>query len=198
MRKFIGFTAIFLFILIILALSLYLVSLWQKVNSSMPGISFNEPGHGDSINLNDTIPIQFTARDKQGIQQVELWIDGELYASRESALADGTSPFPLMEIWEPSRAGSHIFTARAYNTSQKYSSASVEIEVVEVIETVPIDEGGLEESLGEGLEEGGTEPSAEELEGTETDTGADSPLVRMNEGLIIDPWTGLPENSIHR
>lgn len=180
MRKFILFTGIILFILFTLALFLFAFAYQEKTNASLPSISFSTPRQGDTIQLNDAISIQFTARDKKGIQQIELWIDGELYASRESALADGTSPFPIMEIWEASTPGLHVFTARATSTAQKSSSVSV---VIEVTEPVPSDEEGLPEDV----EEISEESAAEEPAGAETDTGAGSPLERMDEGLIIDP-----------
>lgn len=175
MRKFIRFTGIILVILFLLGTTIFMVAYREKVTASLPSISFSTPNQGDSIDLQDTISIQFSARDKKGIQQIELWIDGELYASRESTLAEGVSPFPMMEIWEPSTTGSHVFTARAYNSSQKSTSASI---TIEVHETLPSEEELTEDS---------EEVVSEEPAGTEIDTGAGSPLSRIEEGLIIDP-----------
>ena len=62
--------------------------------ASHPLIVFHEPLQDHSIPLGSVF-VRFSARDKEGIEHVELWVDGELYAARRSSCRRVAALTPL-------------------------------------------------------------------------------------------------------
>ena len=96
--------------------------------ASRPSVEFKQPLNGQTLPKGDML-VRFIARDKGGIEHIELWADGILVASKKSSLTNGSNPFPLVETWKPESSGQHILTARAYNQSKRSTVVSVVIQV---------------------------------------------------------------------
>jgi len=157
-------------------------------NTSQPAVLFNEPLNETEIPVGGNIPVRITARDKSGIQSVALWIDGEIYASRVSALEDGSSPFPMVEEWQPQEPGLYLLTARAINSGGESATSSIQVHVLDQ----PDDALPTPITPADGEEEPGTVESAIKGSGvaggeTDSDGEEDVHVLRVNPDLMLPP-----------
>ena len=139
-KKILIFTGIFVFLGLAATVSLGTYQLFAVELASRPSVQFLQPLHEQNVSLDDLL-VRFIARDKEGIEHVELWVDGELYASKKSELPQGSTPFPFVEMWQPDSAGQHVLTARAYNSKNRDTVASVVVQVSEetIVKELPAD-----------------------------------------------------------
>ena len=156
-----------------------------------PSLEFKEPLNGQTLPQGD-MPVRFIARDKGGVEHIELWADGKLVASKKSSLPTGSNPFPMVETWKPETSGQHTLTARAYNQSKQSSVVSVVIQVSD-------QEGQMYEVLGKDQAEGisGDAPiNPDQLKGY-SDLGPDA-RESLNSGdvVVIPADTGGEEGLI--
>lgn len=84
---------------------------------AVPNVLINAPPNNGEVRLGETIPIRSTATDATGVTRIELWVDGALYASEISPVAQGQSPFSAAQDWAPQVLGSHEIVVRAYNAA---------------------------------------------------------------------------------
>jgi len=84
---------------------------------AVPNVVTNAPPNNSEVRLGETIPIRSTATDATGVTRIELWVDGALYASETSPIAQGQSPFSVAQDWAPQVLGSHKIVVRAYNAA---------------------------------------------------------------------------------
>ena len=147
---------------------------------SRPMVEFHEPLQDHSVPMGGGL-VRFSARDREGIEHVELWVDGELYSARRSSLPEGSSPFPLVEMWQPETLGRHILTARAYNTNLRETTVSV---TIEVIESPVVSEAPFEEEVPLATQDDGSTPA----EGTEEDS--EVPTMLIDPSIKIPPLEG--------
>ena len=161
--------------------------------ASRPSVQFLQPLHEQSVSLGGSL-VRFIARDKEGIEHVELWVDGELYASKKSELPQGSTPFPFVELWQPDSAGQHVLTARAYNSKNRDSVASVIVQVsnkapvlTELPADLPLEVGAAEvPAPGDGVPPG--DAGAEMPAAAEEEAGEYIPL--LDDSIAIQPLEG--------
>jgi hypothetical protein len=91
----------------------------------------DSPRQGDEVVVGQAVQIFATGQDPSGIARMEVWVDGGFVISQDSALPDGTSPFPVMANWEPTTPGNHTIVVRAYNMADASGQASVSVNAVE-------------------------------------------------------------------
>jgi YVTN family beta-propeller protein len=84
---------------------------------AVPNVVINAPPNNSEVRLGETIPIRSTATDATGVTRIELWVDGALYVSETSPIAQGQSPFSVAQDWAPQVLGSHKIVVRAYNAA---------------------------------------------------------------------------------
>ena len=188
-KKILVFTGVFIFLGLAAVVSFGTYQIFAVELASRPSVQFLQPVHDQSVPLEDSL-VRFIARDKEGIEHVELWVDGELYASKKSALPQGSSPFPFVEMWQPDSAGQHTLTARVYNSKNHDSVASVVVQASEdaVIKELPADlplegEGAEAPAPGDGVPPAAEEDEAEEYISLLDDSIAIQPL----EGFLSEP-----------
>ncbi len=97
----------------------------------VPTVLIDSPNHGDEVVIGTAVQIFATGSDPGKIARMELWVDGQLVQSQASALADGTSPFPIIGLWVPDTPGNHTIVVRAYNMQDASGQASISVDAVE-------------------------------------------------------------------
>lgn len=96
-KKILIISGIIVFLVLAAAVSLGKYQLFTVELASWPSVQILQPLHEQSVSLNGSL-VRFIARDKEGIEHVELWVDGGLYASKKSELPQGSTPFPFVEL----------------------------------------------------------------------------------------------------
>ena len=92
-----------------------------------PVLLITSPRSGQEVVVGEPVMVHAVASGADDITRVELWIDGQLHTAKNSSLPDGTSPFPLVALWQPATAGSHTLIARAFAQGER-AQAVVEVE----------------------------------------------------------------------
>ena len=192
-KKILIITGIIVFLGLAAAVSLGTYQLFAVELASRPSIQFLQPVHEQGVPLGDSL-VRFIARDEEGIEHVELWVDGELYASKKSELPQGSTPFPFVELWQPDSAGQHVLTARAYNSKNRDSVASVIVQVsnkapvlTELPADLPLEVGAAEvPAPGDGVPPG--DAGAEMPAAAEEEAGEYIPL--LDDSIAIQPLEG--------
>jgi LysM repeat protein len=150
-----------------------------------PAVLIKAPRHGEEVSANEMMEVQAIARDKSGVTRVELWVDGELTAAKTSQLPEGSTPFPLIEGWQPGSPGKHTLIVRAYNLALRSGQASVVVEALDVPKPEPTPMAH-EVQAGDTLETIAIEydVSAEDI--AENNPGLEEPL-EPGETVLIPP-----------
>ena len=96
-----------------------------------PTVLIDSPHQGDEVVVGQTVQIFASGQDPTGIVRMELWVDGQFVTSQDSALPEGTNPFPLLANWEPMTPGNHTIVVRGYNATDASGQASISVNAVE-------------------------------------------------------------------
>ncbi len=128
---------------------------WLRAQPQGPDVLLHAPGYGSTVPLGEVVEVRAVARHARGVTRVEVWVDGELIAVRTSALAEGSTPFPITLGWVPETAGRHTLVVRAYDRSQGSGQATTIVEAEEgpppAVETsYVVQEGDTLASVAEG------------------------------------------------
>lgn len=98
------------------------------VHENMVDLVFFSPNDGDIVRPLDSVTIYLAARAEEGVDRIELAIDGE---DPVSYPANGLITFTLPVRWEVPSEGDHTISATAISTSgQKSDTESIQIEAV--------------------------------------------------------------------
>lgn len=98
------------------------------VHENMVDLVFFSPSDGDVVRPMDSVTIYIAARAAEGVDRIELAIDGD---DPVSYPANGLITFTLPVRWEVPSEGDHTMSATAISTSgQKSATESVQIEAV--------------------------------------------------------------------
>ncbi len=98
------------------------------VHENMVDLVFFSPNDGDLVRPLDSVTIYLAARAEEGVDRIELAIDGE---DPVSYPANGLITFTLPVRWEVPSEGDHTISATAISTSgQKSDTESVQVEAV--------------------------------------------------------------------
>jgi hypothetical protein len=104
----------------------------ERVEAAVePSVMIDSPRQRDEVVVGQAVQIFATGQDPGGIARMEIWVDGKFIMGQESALADGTSPFPVMANWEPTTPGTHTIVVTAYNMADASGQATVSVNAVE-------------------------------------------------------------------
>ncbi len=123
----IGCTGVLVLVIVIIILGGYLYINGEAASQSE--IFFRSPMNNERVTAGEPISIRVLARDEKKISKIEVWDADTLIISESSTLPGGSNPFPLITTWNPT-AGSHTLIARAVNSRNETSQASVTIEAM--------------------------------------------------------------------
>jgi hypothetical protein len=88
-------------------------------SASPPQVNMDSPNDGDQFPVGQTVPIEVSASDSKGITHLELWIDGLLYSSWDSANSLGESSVQVNFGWQSPGAGGHSIYVKATDSVGK-------------------------------------------------------------------------------
>ena len=74
------------------------------------------------LQVGDTVLLDYWATDSVGVTRMELWVDGQLYATNTNP--GQTTVMQAQTTWSSGTIGDHTLFVRAYDTQQKYSDSS--------------------------------------------------------------------------
>jgi hypothetical protein len=95
-------------------------------------VQINQPGDTTVIQAGQALTIQSTASSAVGVTRIELWSDNQLYASADSGVSGGQSPFTVYQQWSSTDIGYHTLFVRAYDSSGRSAdSASIAVGVTD-------------------------------------------------------------------
>ncbi|MGD8822742.1 MAG: hypothetical protein PVG63_06535 [Anaerolineales bacterium] len=160
-----------LVILVLLFVLILGLVLRGRAQNGYPLVQIHSPWDGETIALSELATVQASATSPQGMERLELWVDGEFVDAVESDPSDDLALLALNVGWEATTVGEHVIVVRAYSAGGVESQATVFVEAVE-------GEGRMTtHMLGEG----------ETLEEVAADHGLSvDELVAMNPGLDAD------------
>jgi len=94
-----------------------------QTESEPPIVLINDPRPGATIYAKDGLAVSASAFGRVPIRRAELWVDGVLDQSRDSATPGGISPFYANFTFVPNE-GPHSIVVRAANTSEIIGQSS--------------------------------------------------------------------------
>ncbi len=147
---------------------------------AQPLVLIHAPTNGDQLEIGQPATVHATARDQNNITRVELWVDGVLSQVESSNIPGGISPFPILASWQPTKAGTHTLTVRAFNSAGARSQGSITIEAIELTDR---DSDGIADEIDICPDEA-----------SPTDDGCPVPDDRDNDG-VTDTEDACPDES---
>ncbi len=116
-----------------------------RATFSRPLVLVHAPLNRQQISLGEYTLVNATARNAQGVQRVELWVDDAFYFAQEAAPGSAPSSLALMVPWEPLGAGRHTLVVRAISSNEVAGQASVRVWAEEAQHT--LEEGETLETI---------------------------------------------------
>jgi uncharacterized protein YgiM (DUF1202 family) len=80
-----------------------------------PVVNITTPQNGSRFSIGEPVVVQFSAADVQGVNQIELMIDGQ--PIRVESIDPPVNSFVANHIWTPDSTGSHAIELRAFNVA---------------------------------------------------------------------------------
>lgn len=111
----------------------------STVTPRKPTVVVNSPPSGSSFNVGDTVSIQSTSTDAQGVTRIELQVDGVTVSTDQSPVAQGQPQFSQIQSWKAAGAGTHTIIVRAYNGAGAFSDGGISITVKDILAAVVTD-----------------------------------------------------------
>jgi uncharacterized protein YraI len=111
-----------LLIVVILILTLAGLTAWLltrnrvQVTPTTPSVFIQSPVAGSQVPINQSVTVNASASDPNGVTRAELWVGGNVVDQQESAIPEGQPTFPVTLHWTPTVAGSYTLEVRAYNS----------------------------------------------------------------------------------
>ena len=87
-------------------------------SSSLPAapvVTITTPQNGSRFSVGEPVVVQFSAADVQGVNQIELMIDGQ--PIRVETIDPPVNSFVANQVWTPDSTGSHAIELRAFNVA---------------------------------------------------------------------------------
>ncbi len=109
-----------------------------------PAVIIHSPPSGSEFKLGQDLAVQSLSSDPQGIQSVELLVDGMLVRSNPAPLGQPSPQLTLMQTWNPDQAGMHILTVRATNARGNTGQAAINLTVVNPTVSTPTPSATIE------------------------------------------------------
>jgi LysM repeat protein len=116
-----------------------------------PLVLIHSPFNRERVETGDGVLIHASARLEDGINQLELWVDDTLIASRDVS-DDPPTNLVLTADWIPNLASRHVLVARAISSHGTEGRSSIVVDVIESEEvdvTYEVQEGDTLESIAE-------------------------------------------------
>jgi hypothetical protein len=168
---------IILIVLILLAILVGLIifnRLETKAIKDHPLVLLQSPENRSQVNLGEEVSLHATARSKNGIARIELWVDDSLVIAQDTPEDEILSPAVLHNYWEPVTAGPHTLVVQAISTSGVRGQATVTIYAQEGMAAETEAETALEPAAGS-AEEGTESEESPEAGGPAPSPGGDPP-----------------------
>jgi hypothetical protein len=97
-----------------------------------PEVTLQEPLPGTQFQQGDSFLVFVTARDEEGVNRIDLWVNDQLVASQSSPGNEGLNPFSLHHGMSADEPGRYMMVARAFNPSGEMGeSLTINIEVAD-------------------------------------------------------------------
>ena len=93
-------------------------------SSSAPTVWFSQPYAPTGrivLQVGDAVSLEYWASDSNGITRMELWADGQIYATNDNP--GNTTIMQVQTTWSSDTIGDHTLFVRAYDTQQQYSDS---------------------------------------------------------------------------
>lgn len=97
--------------------------------ASKPTVQIVAPAFGAEFNQGDTVRVESTAADPNGVTRIELYVDGQLANTKLAASAQGETQFNGVQEWVAANLGAHTMLVRAFNTANATGEASITVAV---------------------------------------------------------------------
>ena len=94
---------------------------------SRPLVLIHQPLNREYISLGDHALVNATARNKNGVRRVELWVDEAFYFAQEAPPENIPPALTLMVPWEPLGEGEHTLVVRAISSEDVAGQASIRV-----------------------------------------------------------------------
>jgi len=192
--------------LIIIGLFLGKVYRRGKALNSRPLVLILDPVYGEQFKVGDGIIVQATAREDEGLNRLELWVNDVLVDSRDAEEFAPTN-LTLVSTWIPTFDGEQQIVVRAISVDDISGQSTIQVVVVkseelthlveegETLDSIADDYGASAEELGDlnpGLTGGDPEPGEEIIVPDEEPTadgapgggGGEPPLPESEEPLL--------------
>ncbi|MGQ9501264.1 MAG: Ig-like domain-containing protein [Anaerolineae bacterium] len=98
-----------------------------------PSVVISSPRPGQVVQVNQPIQVSSTSTDPDGIQKVELWVDGAL--SRVDINPDVNSPYIVAQTWQSDKVGSPVFVVKAFDARGNVGQSEPVVITVEAAST---------------------------------------------------------------
>jgi hypothetical protein len=107
-----------------------------QATAAKPTVVITFPTAGATFSLGQDVVVQSVAADPQGINRVELWVDGQIVHTQ--AVVPAVTSYAASQPWKPSVLGSHIIEVRAFNVNNVTNDpVQLVVTVVEAAAGVP-------------------------------------------------------------
>ena len=180
-RLFFGLGIVFLIGLILLVLTFSWLNRRGQAFNARPLVLIHAPLNNKRLEVGDLVTVHATAREEEGLERMELWVDNQLV---ESVDAEGQTPttMVLSSQWLPKTTGHHLIIVRARSSAQITGQSSIRVFAGEAAEaptvTHLVEEGETITSI---AEEYGLSPEELEQANPELEDGGPAP----GDGLTI-------------
>ncbi|MCC7165872.1 MAG: hypothetical protein IT331_25465 [Anaerolineae bacterium] len=102
-------------------------------SDNRPVVVIDSPASNATFDQGDTVKVQSTSRDLQGVVLVELLVDGQSVQNSPTPNSQPQAQFSVIQTWTATTPGTHVVTVRATNAGLGVGEASITINVTQKI-----------------------------------------------------------------
>ncbi len=180
-RTIFGLGLLFLIGLILLVLLLGWFNRRGQAFNARPLVLVHAPMNNKRLQVGDRVTIHATTREQEGLERIELWVDGKLMD-----VVDAEDPAPKSMVfssqWVPTSTGTHLLIIRAFSSKNVPGQSSIRVLAEQAGEAPTgshqVEEGETLAAIAEQYD-----LSTEELEEANPELGEDGPA--PGQGLTI-------------
>ncbi len=101
-----------------------------------PTVTLTSPVPGQKLPLEQAVSVNSTSVDPDGVQRVELWVDGA--PVRADSNPTPSSPYIVSQTWQGNTAGTHVIQVKAFDVKgAQGQSQSVTVTLEAAAQTLP-------------------------------------------------------------
>ena len=90
--------------------------------AAMPTVQITSPVSGTKVAAGQSLTVQSAASSPLGITRIELWADGQVYATAENPISN-TISMAASQAWTSATGGVHTLEVRAYDSRSRVGKA---------------------------------------------------------------------------